>query len=136
MDLTVLRWKIVPANGRKDLGPEDEALQSPQKATLDGITADVERGRIHELTSSMRNKLPTTLESSFRPDDSYNTLRRPDSPERKTTARRPGTASAHKAVQSRLLNTTASMSTKQAHGRAQRAHILQQEQAKRRFSTY
>lgn len=141
MDLTVLRWKVVPVGAPQP--PE------PPKAS---VADSVAQGIIRELGHSLKKTVwvddqagaaqPSPQPPGAMPPPSANdgsaslgaTVRSASASGRTSTLRRPFSSNA--GVRSRLLEPTASMQEKSRQGREQREHVLKQQAAKKRFSNF
>lgn len=132
MDLTAIRWRIVPVEGakhsKKPADVAEETLDQDETGAA-GVAASIAAGKIHELAPEPKLSQAERLSRSMRLTQRFG-----GSTSNNTTFRRPG--SGNHRVESRLLHLTASTLEKARVAQAQREHLERQQSAKSRFKNF
>ena len=134
MDLTIIRWRVVPievkrsALGALDAETEEEAANraDDDAPTGEDIAAAVDAGKIRDLGVDDTDNHRGRLSQSMRMTKTFG-----HSGSVKTTMRRPGSTAG---VKSRLFDTTASQVEKARIGRAQKENVERQTHQRKRFA--
>lgn len=152
MDLSILRWRVVPVASKAANAPPSPKKTAETKA--EEILQSVAQGTIRELGRARRlfqfneeDEKATQQDPAHRArvtpmDQGGTSSQQPNlgSTRRSASASqrkfRPVTPAYLNNIESRLTQTTASMEEKARHGRLQRAHVLKMEENKTRFNRF
>jgi microtubule-associated protein-like 6 len=128
MDLTVIRWRVVPLEAKAQAVREAERMpeedEDEEAGGAEDVAAAVDAGKIRDLGDDATDNAKGRLSQSMRMSKQFGA-----SGSVRTTQRRPGSS-----VKSRLFDTTASQVEKARIGRAQRENVERQTNQRNRFA--